>query len=94
MSIINGRTFILVRNHKPLLALFGPTKPTLALTANRLARWTLKLSQYDYTIEYRKTSEHGNADVLSTDFPSDRKPLQLNQKSQRRKQQKTQFFKN
>ena len=30
------------------------------MAANRLARW-----QYDYTIEYRKTSDHGNADALS-----------------------------
>ena len=51
--------------HKPLLALFGQSKSTPALAANRLARWALMLSQYDYTIEYRKTSEHSNADVLS-----------------------------
>ena len=55
----------MVTDDKPLLALFGPTKPTPALAANRLARWALTLSQYDYTIEYRKTSEHGNAGVLS-----------------------------
>ena len=46
-----GRKFILVTDNKPLLALFGPTKPTPALAANRLARWALTLSQYDYTIE-------------------------------------------
>jgi transposase InsO family protein len=64
-SFLYGRPFILVTDHKPLLALFGPNKPTPALAANRLARWALLLSQYDYTIEYHKTQHHGNADVLS-----------------------------
>ena len=52
-------------DHRPLIALFGPTKATPALAANRLARWALMLSQYDYSIEYRQTADHGNADVLS-----------------------------
>ena len=59
-QFLYGRKFILVTDHKPLLALFGPTKATPVMAANRLARW-----QYDYTIEYRKTSDHGNADALS-----------------------------
>ena len=54
------RKLVLVTDHKPLLSLFGPQ-----LAANRLARWALMLSQYEYTAEYRKTSDHGNADVLS-----------------------------
>ena len=57
--------FILVTDHKPLLALFRPQKGTLTLAANRLACWSFTLSQYDYSIEYRKTLEHGNADALS-----------------------------
>ena len=55
----------MVTDHKPLLALFGPHKATPALAANRLARWALMLSQYEYTIEYRETAAHGNADALS-----------------------------
>ena len=60
-----GRKSVLVTDHKPLLALFGPTKETPALAANRLARWALMLNQYEYTVEYRKASHHGNADSLS-----------------------------
>ena len=64
-QFLYGRPFILITDHKPLLALFGPTKATPALAANRLARWALMLGQYHYTIEYRKSAEHGNADALS-----------------------------
>ena len=60
-----GRTFILITDHKPSLAIFGPNKATPVMAANRLARWALMLNQYDYTIEYRKTNLHGNADALS-----------------------------
>ena len=56
---------MLVTEHKPLLSLFGPTKESPALAANRLARWALMLNQYEYTVEYRKSSHHGNADSLS-----------------------------
>jgi len=48
-----------------LVAIFGPIKPTPDLAANRLSRWGLFLRQFNYTIEYRRTSEHSNADVLS-----------------------------
>ncbi len=64
-QFLYGRRFILVTDHKPLLVLFGPDKETPALAANRLARWALTLSQYEYDIEYRKTTDHGNADALS-----------------------------
>ena len=44
---------------------FGSSKPTYSHAANRLAQWASFLSQFDYVIEYRKTSEHTNAVVLS-----------------------------
>ena len=55
-----GRKFI--RDGPPA---FGGHKPTPALAANRLSRWALFLRKFNYTIEYRKTSEHSNAAVLS-----------------------------
>ncbi|MEE4247163.1 MAG: RNase H-like domain-containing protein [Kangiellaceae bacterium] len=60
-----GRRFCLVTDHRPLETMFGPNKPTPALAANRLARWALLLSQFDYIVEYRRTTDHGNADALS-----------------------------
>ncbi|KFD62002.1 hypothetical protein M514_25812 [Trichuris suis] len=64
-QFLYGRHFILVTDHKPSVALFGPAKGPPVLAANRLARWSLALNQYDYSIEYRKTTDHGNADALS-----------------------------
>ena len=73
-QFLYGRKFILVTDHKPLLALFNPLSGTPAMAANRLARWALMLSQYDYSIEYRKSKEHGNADALSR-LPAGEDPL-------------------
>ena len=55
----------MVTDHRPLLTLLGPTKGVLALAANGLSRWDLVLNQYDYSIEYRSTKHHQNADALS-----------------------------
>ena len=60
-----GRKFVLVTDHRPLLALFGPGKYVPLMAANRLARWVLMLSQFNYKIEFRKTKDHANADALS-----------------------------
>ena len=64
-QFLYGRKFIVVTDHKPLVTLFAPDKGTPAMAANRLARWALLIHQYDYTVEYRRSKDHGNADALS-----------------------------
>ncbi|CAF3487193.1 unnamed protein product, partial [Rotaria socialis] len=60
-----GRTFELVTDHKPLLSIFNPTKGIPVTTANRLQRWAIYLMGYNYSIRYKPTKLHGNADALS-----------------------------
>ncbi|XP_056009456.1 uncharacterized protein K02A2.6-like [Ostrea edulis] len=51
--------------HKPLVSIFHPQKGVPLTTASRLQRYALFLSGLDYSIEYRNTTQHGNADGLS-----------------------------
>ena len=66
---IYGRRFKLLTDHKPLLHIFGPKKMVPVYTANRLQRWKLILLGYDFDLEYQKTTEFGQADVLSRLIP-------------------------
>ncbi|XP_031343921.1 uncharacterized protein K02A2.6-like [Photinus pyralis] len=59
-----GRHFVLVTDHKPLLSIFGPKKGIPIMAANRLQRYAVFLSAFDYTIEYVK-SDKNVADCLS-----------------------------
>lgn len=67
-SFLYGRSFHLITDHKPLLALLGPKTGIPPLAAARMQRWALILSAYVYKLEFRRTEEHGNADALSR-FP-------------------------
>ena len=60
-----GRKFVMVTDHKPLLALLGPKKGIPPLAAARLQRWAILLSGYTYELEFRSTEKHSNADCLS-----------------------------
>ena len=60
-----GRSFTLFTDHQPLTSIFHPRKSIPIVTAARLQRYALFLAGYDYTIEYRNTRVHSNADGLS-----------------------------
>uniref|UniRef100_A0A0N4W5J5 RNA-directed DNA polymerase n=1 Tax=Haemonchus placei TaxID=6290 RepID=A0A0N4W5J5_HAEPC len=62
---IYGRHFKLLTDHKPLLAILGSKRGVPVYTANRLQRWALIVKNYGFTIEYRHTTNFGQADALS-----------------------------
>lgn len=55
-----GRKFKLVTDHRPLTWLFSIKDP-----GSKLARWRLKLEEYDYQIIYKPGKQNTNADALS-----------------------------
>jgi len=57
-----GRSFALVTDHKPLTTILGHKRGIPSLAAARLQHWA---PTYSYTIEFRPTKQHANADGLS-----------------------------
>ena len=57
---VYGHRFDLVTDHKPLIWLHSVKDPT-----SRLARWKLKLAEYEYKICYKAGKINSNADALS-----------------------------
>jgi len=60
-----GRHFTLVTDHEPLTSILNPKKGIPAITVARLQRYALFLAGFKYSIEYKNTTQHGNADGLS-----------------------------
>lgn len=60
-----GRKFTLQTDHQPLQKIYGPKGDLPVVAAKRLHRWGLKLSMYQFDIEYVPTEKFGNADGLS-----------------------------
>ena len=60
-----GHSFTLYTDHQPLTLIFHLRKSIPVVTAARLQRYALFLAGYDYTIEYKNTKVHSNADGLS-----------------------------
>ena len=62
---IYGRKFTLITDHRPLTTILGGQKGIPPIAAARMQRWGLLLSAYHYTIEFKSTKSHANADGLS-----------------------------
>ena len=60
-----GHHFELVTDHKPLLGLLGEHKQTSPQASARVRRWSLYLAMFEYTLKFRGTKAHANADALS-----------------------------
>ena len=60
-----GRHFDLVSDHKSLVRLLSEKKPTFPQASARIIRWSLFLLRFEYTIKFRGTKKHANADALS-----------------------------
>ena len=59
-SYLFGNSFTLVTDHEPLKWIMTTTKLT-----GKLARWSLLLQEYDFTVEHRAGGDNTNADCLS-----------------------------
>ena len=57
-NYLNGRSFTLVTDYKPLLCIFDHNQGIPELAAARLQRWALTLAAYNYKIESCPTQEH------------------------------------
>ena len=62
---VYGRKFIIVTDHQPLTSILSPEKGIQAMAAARMQHYALYLATHDYSIEYRTTKKHNNADALS-----------------------------
>ena len=60
-----GRHFYLQTDHKPLTALFGESRAVPHQASGRIQRWAWILAAYEYTLQFRPTEKHGNADAMS-----------------------------
>ena len=65
MYLYGKKTFTLITDHKPLLAILGHNKGLPKLVALRLQRWAVILSAYSYELEYRPSTKITNVDALS-----------------------------
>ena len=52
-------------DNETLMSLFDPSRNVSPQAFGRIQRWSLKLSMYEYVLQFHQTAQHGNADALS-----------------------------
>lgn len=62
---LHGRHFILITDHRPLSQIFAPQKSLPVFSVKRMQHYALFLQEFNYSIKYRKSELHANADCLS-----------------------------
>ena len=62
---LHDRKFTITVDNKAIYKMFDPQTAMSPVANSRLVRWSLLLNQYDYSIEFKSTENHGNADILS-----------------------------
>ena len=60
-----GREFCIVTDHKPLLGLFGESRPVPNMASACIQRWALLLGAYNHSLIYKPGKAHNNAGSLS-----------------------------
>lgn len=60
-----GNKFTLVTDHRPLVHIFSPNKSLPVYSAMRMQHYAIFLQGFNYSIKYRKSENHANADCLS-----------------------------
>jgi len=70
---IYGRRFTLVTDNQPLTWISHPNKSLPIMTAEKIKRWALYVSQFDYEIEFKRGQDN-NADYFSR-MPVDPAPM-------------------
>lgn len=60
-----GRKFTIKTDHRPLTSIFGSKKGIPVMAANRLQRWAVYLSGFDFDIQCIPGKDNGCADALS-----------------------------
>ena len=62
---LEGRSFTIYTDHRPLLGLLGSDKPIPNLSSPRVQRWAIVLAGYDYELCFRRGEDNGSVDCMS-----------------------------